>query len=143
MLVSPAAASPSCLGDCDGDGVITPEEFQCTRPCSILIVPCPSEECLACIDGNGDGSVAVGELIQVINNAVQGCPGHPRCDGDCDGDGRVRVEEVLAGVGGALNGGRADDSCPDFTFCPNGEACIDVASLQRAVTHALRGCPAQ
>src|SRR6185369_9012750 len=98
MLVSPAAAAPLCLGDCDGDGVITPDEFECARPCVIGIEPCPSDECVACIDGNGDGNFAAGELVQVTNNAMQGCPGHPRCDGDCDGDGRVRVSEVLHGV---------------------------------------------
>ena len=143
MLAPPAAAAPLCLGDCDGDGVITRTEFECARPCAITIVPCPSDECLECIDADGDGRFAIGELVQITNNAVRGCPGSPRCDGDCDGDRRVHVSEILYGVGAALNGVPTDDSCPDFTFCPIGQACIDIASLQRAVAHALRGCPSQ
>lgn len=146
LLMMPVAgkAAPPCLGDCDGDGVVTPEEYEFVRSCVIQntqVIVAPSDECLECVDGDGSGSFSINELIAVATNAALGCPGNPRCDGDCDGDRRVVVSEILYGVGAALNGVPADDPCPDFAFCPIGDFCIGIATLQRAVDHALHGCP--
>ena len=62
------------------------------------------------------------------------------CAGDCDADGRVRVEELIGLVGCAL--GVAPQVAPCLT-CADGDAsgAIDVHDLVAAVAHALDGCP--
>jgi hypothetical protein len=60
----------------------------------------------------------------------------PLCAGDCDGDGMVTVDEILALVSIAL--GTADAaSCPDGI--PNGGT-VDVASIIQSVNNALLAC---
>lgn len=62
----------------------------------------------------------------------------PACLGDCDGDGSVRVSELVAGVNAAL--GLADVSrCAAFD--PDGDGLVVVADLVRAVGFALGACP--
>ncbi|MBX3025804.1 hypothetical protein KF840_12930 [bacterium] len=62
----------------------------------------------------------------------------PRCLGDCNGDGRVSVDELVRGVAIALG------NVP-FTECPaldrNGDGEIAVYELITAVNAALAGCP--
>lgn len=61
----------------------------------------------------------------------------PLCVGDCDGDGRVSVDEILTMVNIALG-----------TFSPaecaaadgNGDGEVTVDEITRALDHALRGC---
>ena len=62
-----------------------------------------------------------------------------RCVGDCDGDGHVAINELIAGVGVAL-GTQPLDACPAFDANHNGTVTID--ELIAAVTNALSGCPA-
>lgn len=61
------------------------------------------------------------------------------CPGDCNGDGQVRVEELVSGVGLALDGG-AVESCAALDG--NGDGAIGIDELVRAVTALLGGCPA-
>ena len=61
------------------------------------------------------------------------------CIGDCDGDGVVRVDELLTGVAAALAGDVA--ACPAFDA--DGDARIAIDELIAAIGAALNGCPAQ
>lgn len=59
------------------------------------------------------------------------------CPGDCNGDGHVLVNELIVGVGIALN--QADIStCPAFDLSGDGK--VTVNELIAAVNKALRGC---
>lgn len=60
-----------------------------------------------------------------------------RCTGDCQGDGRVSIDELVTGVDMML-GGRSLDQCPSFD--PDGDGGVTVADLIEAVSNALRGC---
>ena len=62
-----------------------------------------------------------------------------RCVGDCDGDGHVAINELIAGVGVAL-GTQPLDACIAFDANHSGTVTID--ELIAAVTNALSGCPA-
>jgi hypothetical protein len=64
--------------------------------------------------------------------------GGPICAGDCNGDTRVGIEELVRGVGIAL-GSTAVDVCPAFDR--DGDAMVSIAELIAAVGAALNGCP--
>jgi hypothetical protein len=57
------------------------------------------------------------------------------CDGDCDGDGRVRVDELTRAIGIAL-ARLSSNSCPSLP------PVVTVDTLVRAVQAALHGCSA-
>jgi hypothetical protein len=59
------------------------------------------------------------------------------CGGDCDGDGRVTVDELITGVNIAL-GLAAVDRCPPFDT--GGDGAVSVAELVAAVSTSLAGC---
>jgi CSLREA domain-containing protein len=59
------------------------------------------------------------------------------CAGDCDGDGTVRVNELVTGVGIALGRG-ALAACAAMDG--DGDETVRVNELVAAVGHALRGC---
>ena len=59
------------------------------------------------------------------------------CTGDCDGDGRVRINELVRGVDIAL-GTAALAECPSFDRNTNGHLTID--ELVAAAGNALNGC---
>ncbi len=61
----------------------------------------------------------------------------PVCEGDCDNNGQVTVDEILAGV--AISLGEAFESCAAYAEDDRGAVSID--ALVRAVNHALNGCP--
>jgi len=61
-----------------------------------------------------------------------------RCPGDCNGDQRVSVAELVRGVGVAL-GLRLIDECQAFDLDRDGR--ISIAELIRGVSSALEGCP--
>lgn len=67
-------------------------------------------------------------------------PAGAGCAGDCDGDGAVRVDEVIGLVGCAL--GHAPAAAPCLA-CADADAsgAIEVHELVAAVAHALGGCP--
>jgi len=60
------------------------------------------------------------------------------CAGDCDGDGRVGISELVRGVGAAL-GASDDDQCL-LAFDREGTGTITVDELIAAVNRALAGC---
>ncbi len=61
----------------------------------------------------------------------------PACAGDCNGDGRVLVNELIGGVNIALDNA-ALDTCPSFDRDGNGGVSID--ELITAVVNAQTGC---
>ena len=59
------------------------------------------------------------------------------CTGDCDGDGRVRIAELIVGVNAAL--GRSDvDVCPSFDR--DGDGAVRIGELMLGVRNAHHGC---
>ncbi len=60
-----------CAGDCGGNGVISIDDI--VLCVNIALGTSPLADCTQC-DGDGDGIVAVAELLQVVNNALSGCP---------------------------------------------------------------------
>ena len=68
----------------------------------------------------------------------QGAVGAPGLTGDCDGNGRVTINELIIGVSIAL-GRRALSDCPSFDI--NGDARVAINELIRAVNVALNPPP--
>ena len=62
-----------------------------------------------------------------------------QCVGDCNGDGKVTIDELILGVNIAL-GTQSVDVCPAFDVNSDGQVTID--ELVSAVNNALDGCPA-
>lgn len=69
--------------------------------------------------------------------ALLAAPAGAQCAGDCTGDGRVAVSELIVGVGIAA-GTTQLDQCPAFDT--NGSGAVEVAELIAAVNDALDGC---
>jgi hypothetical protein len=63
----------------------------------------------------------------------------PFCQGDCDGDGRVTVDELVRGVNVAL-GLAPVETCRQYAACSPPE-CVIIQLLVGAVDRALFGCP--
>jgi hypothetical protein len=157
---TPTVVFPPCVGDCDGDGMVSAEEENLCRSRD-------PARCPAC-DSNMDGVVSQGEVVAAINFRISGCPGRPRsptaspertvgavrtatdtpspietvsvppvCTGDCSNDGRVSVDEIVRGVNIAL-GLLPLDVCPNSDA--NGDASVTVDELIRAVEDALHQC---
>lgn len=71
-----------------------------------------------------------------IGTVSLGC-GAGFCEGDCNSDGQVTVEEILTGVAMSLGG--SVDACAAYLGEDSGRVTID--ALVRGVNHALNGCP--
>ena len=63
--------TPSCVGDCNGDGMVAINEL--IIGVNIALGSAPLSTCPA-FDANGDGMVEINELITAVNNALSGCP---------------------------------------------------------------------
>jgi len=63
---------------------------------------------------------------------------HAACVGDCDGDGRVKVDELVTGVNIAL-ANLTVDACENFDADHNTRVTVD--ELVSGVNNALNGCP--
>jgi hypothetical protein len=61
----------TCVGDCDGTGMVTIGEL--ITGVNIALGTFPVSQCPA-FDANGDGMVGITELITAVNNALNGCP---------------------------------------------------------------------
>jgi cysteine-rich repeat protein len=66
-------------------------------------------------------------------------PAAAQCPGDCDGDNRVAINELIVGVNIAL-GSQPISTCPAFDI--NGDGSVSIAELILAVNSALNGCSA-
>jgi len=71
--------------------------------------------------------------------AYETTPEHTACPGDCDGDGTVRVNDLITMVNVAL-GNAAVSACTAGDL--NQDNMIVVAEIVAAVNTALNGCPA-
>ncbi len=140
---------PVCEGDCNGDFRV--EVSEVVLAVRAALHESPVDVCLSA-DGDGDGAIGIGELIRAVRNGLDGCDGSVlavealqrvvagetgACGGDCDGDGRVSVQELILGVNIAL-GSAALDACP--VFDQNGDGRVGVGELIAAVGNALDGC---
>ncbi len=67
----PTATPKPCVGDCDGDGVVTVAEI--ILGVNIALGNLPLTQCPA-LDTGGDGQVTVDEILQAVNVALNGCP---------------------------------------------------------------------
>ena len=73
LLVSGTArmtAAQVCVGDCNGDGMVTVDELVTGVGIALGSLQRPCEA----LDANHDGQVAIAELILAVNNALNGCP---------------------------------------------------------------------
>jgi hypothetical protein len=68
---SPTPTPPPCVGDCNGNGVVTVNEL--IIGVNILLSSQPVSACPA-FDSNNTGTVTVEELIQGVNNLLRACP---------------------------------------------------------------------
>jgi hypothetical protein len=91
-------------------------------------------ECETHLGCAGSGCEAYAQLFRLTEE--------PDCTGDCDGDGRVSIEELVGAVQLALQG--PTDSGTNPTICPALETTADckitVAELVRGVRNGLEGC---
>ena len=76
---------------------------------ALLALPGPAAAAPVCADAcagdcNGDGVVAVDEVVGAVAVALGGAPLDTCLAGDRDGDLRVTVDELLRAVAMALNG---------------------------------------
>lgn len=80
-------------------------------------------------------------VVLVLALTLSGVPAASArdCLGDCDGDGKVTVDEILAGVSVAL-GSAELGSCPAFDL--DDDFRVQVDEIIGAMDYALRGCPA-
>jgi pseudomonalisin len=78
---------------------------------------------------SGLGTPDVGVLAQALGVTI--------CSGDCNGDGKVTVDEILRGVNIAL-GTELLSACGSFDS--NGDGRVTVDELIAATAHALNGC---
>lgn len=69
LLVAQAFAL-ACVGDCDGDGVVTVDEI--LRGVNIVLGNMPISQCPA-FDRDGDSEVTVDEIVVAVNSLLNGC----------------------------------------------------------------------
>jgi hypothetical protein len=77
-------------------------------------------------------AVALVLLVSPRTNAARA-----QCDGDCNGDRRVTIDELVAGVGLALGTGGTTCAAIDR----DGNGLVVISELIAAVRYALEGCP--
>lgn len=75
-------------------------------------------------------------VASLMVGTLASAPADAQCVGDCDADGRVRIENLITGVNIALELVPVS-ACPAFQ---NSEGAVDVAQLVKAVNAALDGC---
>jgi hypothetical protein len=86
--------------------------------------------------------VALCLLIVVLSGPAYGVQPLP-CSGDCNGDGRISIDEIIKGVNIAL-GNATVDICPAFgqsQYCEEGLT-VSISCLVSAMSASLFGCPA-
>jgi len=132
---------PICLGDCDGDHTVSVDEL--VEGIDITLGNDHVESCRA-FDRDEDGQVAIYELTQAVNNALNGCFGvavctngvrddtGTRCAGDCNLDCRVTEGEANI-CWDIFLADRPLDECPACDTDDNG--IVTVSELNRAMAN--------
>jgi CSLREA domain-containing protein len=81
---TPRATATLCVGDCNGDGIVTVNEI--ILMVDIALGYLPASACTAG-DADHDGSVTISEIVAAVNSALNGCPcgfiGPRMCGGAC------------------------------------------------------------
>ena len=72
VVITVAPARAQCVGDCNGDGMVSIDEL--ITGVNIALGNQPISACPA-FDCDGSGTVPIQCLIQAVNNALDGCPG--------------------------------------------------------------------
>ncbi len=108
--------------------------------CTFLVSPLALPTTYAVTSGLASAYSATGAEINNVRG-VSGAVtisliGDP-CTGDCDGGGRVTVDEILTGIGIAL-GVQPMGTCPRFDADVSGDITVD--ELVSTVNNALNGC---
>ncbi len=67
------AASAACVGDCDGNGLVTVDEL--LRGARMVLGTLPNNACPAM--GNGGARVTVAEVVAAVDALLDGCPATP------------------------------------------------------------------
>lgn len=80
----------------------------------------------------------IAALLLIGDPAAAGGGAPAACGGDCDGNGRVTVDELVRAVNAAL-GNVPAESCPGLDL--NGDGQVAINELIAAVNNALAGCP--
>src|SRR5262249_3405728 len=120
------------LGDGVGDVTVSGQLYVAERP-----PPCTG-------DCHDDRMVTVDDLMIMVNVALGDAPVYWCAKGDADGSGSITVDEVVAGVGRALDGCPAARPTPTPSptpgACPTATvpSCADVADLGCSVDR--NGC---
>lgn len=67
---SPSPPPPSCIGDCNGDGVVSVDEVV-----KLIVIALGRVEVAACLSGDGDasGSIEVDEIVTALQRSLNGC----------------------------------------------------------------------
>jgi hypothetical protein len=100
----PRAAAQVCVGDCDGNGTVTISEVIVG-----VSIALGSRDVSACRPlANADGMVNITQLVQAVNNALNGCP--------CTDPGLP-----YRGPDGNCWSGPCSQVCPDGQTCCGGE----------------------
>lgn len=69
-----ALAAPVCVGDCRSSGAVSVADL--LTGVEIALGEAGADRCES-LDGNASGSVTIDEVVQAVNNAVNGCPAFP------------------------------------------------------------------
>jgi hypothetical protein len=70
-VVGKAKADEVCVGDCNGDGMVSIDEL--ILGVNIALGSATLDQCPS-FDADGDGMVGINELVTAVNNALNGCP---------------------------------------------------------------------
>ncbi len=115
-------------------------DIPCGGTCLIGPVCTPGTRCPKFASYSG-----ICEMVSGTCTCVAAAP--PPCFGDCNGDGRVTVDELLLGVNIAL-GSTPLTACPAFDCNSNCSAgppppfsSVSIECLVLGANHALHGCP--
>lgn len=103
----PLTAKPACIGDCDGDGVVTVNEV--VTLVRVLLGQTPLGLC-AEADVNGDGAIDVAEIVKAVRSLLVGCAA--RC-----GNGLVEEDEECDDGGICLGTSKAGSFCRSDSEC--------------------------
>jgi Tol biopolymer transport system component len=132
---TPTPGERPCVGDCNGDGVVTIDDLIRMVAIALGLRSICGEDggmgqCLAG-DANCDCEITVDEIIRAVNNSLNGCTDF----GDC-----TLAEHAELCCGGMLNTPTPTPTpmmCSTKIPCPPGEACVD----DRCATFTPTGTP--
>ena len=122
------------IADTPGGGLstvsVTLPDVECER-CTLQVIQVMYDKPPYVVPGN-DLYYQCADLV--LRRAAPRDP----CRGDCNGDGRVSVDELIAGVRISLGSGDVSDC---RAFDPEDDGHVTIDDIVRAVGSALRGCP--